>query len=139
MFLFCVAFVHERIYKSFSVQCVSSMSYANTASTSCVDLTRVDSNPPIKRVVLINIYATPSAMDSLGGDAGSFALGQDQAVKIFARSPNLHPDVALNEIKNVMLRKARILEYKTNAPDVCALQIEGLPGNEYTQGNPAVQ
>ena len=65
--------------------------------------------------------------------------GQDQAVKIFARSPNLHPDVALNEIKNVMLRKARILEYKTNAPDVCALQIEGLPGNEYTQGNPAVQ
>eukprot|EP00961_Rhodomonas_salina_P258732 3496259-Rhodomonas_salina.1 len=72
-------------------------------------------------------------MDSLGGSVGSWSLSPEQAVKIFASNPKLAFDDAMREIKNVILNRVTLLGYRSNAPDVCGLQLEGLPGGEFTQ------
>eukprot|EP00961_Rhodomonas_salina_P005726 77299-Rhodomonas_salina.1 len=109
------------------------MSFTAAATTSAEGPAAApDSSGNISRTVLVTIRGTPASFDSLG-EAGSWSLAPEQAVRIFARDVHMHPDVALDEIRNVILRRMRLLEYKTNAPDVCGLHVEGLPGNEFTQ------
>eukprot|EP00961_Rhodomonas_salina_P296127 3936074-Rhodomonas_salina.3 len=108
------------------------MSFAATVSAGS-EQTRFDSSGNIKRTVLVNIQGSPASLDSLGGDAGSWSLTPEQAMRIFARESHIPPDQCMKEIRNVILRRVRVLEYKSNAPDVCGLYIEGLPGNEFTQ------
>jgi hypothetical protein len=85
------------------------------------------------RTVLVNIHASPASMDSLGGDAGCWSLNPDQAVRIFSPDPKMPYDEALSGIKNVILRRVKVLGYKSSLPDVCGLYIDGIPGNEFTQ------
>lgn len=73
---------------------------------------------------------TPASFDSLGGDHGCWRVTPEQAAKIFSKDPKMPLEHCLKEIKNSLLKKITLLEYKTNAPDVCGIYIDGLPGTK---------
>jgi hypothetical protein len=82
----------------------------------------------IVRTLLVHITGTPAMMDSLGGNTATWSLTEEQAVKIFAPKPNMAHDDALRQIKNVLLKRATLLGYRSTCDTVTSLQIDGLPG-----------
>lgn len=103
------------------------MSFEPTVPTTSSQLQKLDSSGIMTRTVLVAIYGTPATFDSLGGEAGSWRLTPEQAARIFGGSGGMR------DVKNVILRRIRMLQYKSTTPDVCSVVIDGLPGNEFTQ------
>ena len=56
---------------------------------------QTESHPVISKVALMEFFGSPASFDSLGEGAGSWSLTPPQAVKIFARDPNLPPEQGL--------------------------------------------
>eukprot|EP00961_Rhodomonas_salina_P097214 1307368-Rhodomonas_salina.3 len=84
--------------------------------------------PTISRTMLVHIAGSPASLQSLGGEAGSWGLTNEQAARIFTTDKSTPTEQVLNDIRNVILRRVRVLEYKTNAPDMCSLSIDGISG-----------
>lgn len=120
------------IYKSCVPSQVSSMSFAAQVAEAPPPPSRSETPTTLTRNVLLNITGSPATFDSLGAQAGTWSVQPQTAAQIFGRDPTLPMETTLEELRCAIPKSIKVLQYKTNVPDVCSLHIDGLPGNKFT-------